>query len=123
MHGLYIGLMSGTSLDGVDGVLADFSQQKMAIVGHVSAPLAPDLRAELLALNTPGTNELHRAALAGNALARSYAEVVHTLLQCSGVSASAVQAIGAHGQTVRHRPQDFDGTGYTLQLNNPSLLA
>ena len=77
----------------------------------------------MLALNTPGPNELHRAALAGNALARSYAEVVRTLLQCSGVSASAVQAIGAHGQTVRHRPQEFDGTGYTLQLNNPSLLA
>lgn len=123
MCGLYIGLMSGTSLDGVDGVLADFSHEKMAIIGHVSAPLAPDLRAEMLALNTPGPNELHRAALAGNALARSYAEVVHTLLQRSGVSASAVQAIGAHGQTVRHRPQEFDGTGYTLQLNNPSLLA
>ena len=123
MRGLYIGLMSGTSLDGVDGVLADFSHEKMAIIGHASAPLAPDLRAEMLALNTPGPNELHRAALAGNALARSYAEVVRTLLQCSGVSASAVQAIGAHGQTVRHRPQEFDGTGYTLQLNNPSLLA
>ena len=123
MRGLYIGLMSGTSLDGVDGVLADFSHEKMAIIGHASAPLAADLRAEMLALNTPGPNELHRAALAGNALARSYAEVVRTLLQCSGVSASAVQAIGAHGQTVRHRPQEFDGTGYTLQLNNPSLLA
>ena len=120
---MYIGLMSGTSLDGVDGVLADFSQEKMAVVGHASAPLAPDLRAELLALNTPGPNELHHAALAGNALALAYADVVHTLLHRSGIPASAVQAIGAHGQTVRHRPQEFDGTGYTLQLNNPSLLA
>lgn len=123
MSGLFIGLMSGTSLDGVDGVLADFSQEKMAIVGHTSAPLAPDLRAELLALNTPGPNELHRAALAGNALALAYADVVHTLLARSGIPASAVQCIGAHGQTVRHRPRDFDGMGYTLQINNPSLLA
>lgn len=123
MPGLYIGLMSGTSLDGVDGVLADFSQEKMAVIGHAAAPLAPDLRAELLALNTPGPNELHRAALAGNALALTYAEVVQRLLKHSGLPASSVRAIGAHGQTVRHRPQEFDGTGYTLQLNNPSLLA
>ena len=123
MSDLFMGLMSGTSLDGVDGVLADFSREKMAVIGHISTPLAPDLRAKLLALNTPGPDELHRAALAANALARTYADVVHHLLECSGTPASAVRAIGAHGQTVRHRPQEFDGTGYTLQLNNPALLA
>lgn len=115
--------MSGTSLDGVDGVLADFSDSKCRVAHYQSASLAPELRAELLALNTPGANELHRAALAANALAGVYAEVVHALLAHSGLSASAVHAIGAHGQTVRHQPQVFDGTGYTLQLNNPALLA
>lgn len=120
---LYIGLMSGTSLDGIDGVLADFSGPRMRVTHHVSAPFAPALRAELLALNTPGDNELHRAALAGNALSRAYAEVVHTLLQRGGLPASTIRAIGAHGQTVRHRPQEFDGTGYTLQLISPALLA
>ena len=123
MSDLYIGLMSGTSLDGIDGVLADFSGPRLRITHHASAAFAPALRAELLALNTPGDNELHRAALAGNALSRAYAEVVHTLLQRSGHPASAIRAIGAHGQTVRHRPQEFDGTGYTLQLGNPALLA
>ena len=123
MSDLYIGLMSGTSLDGIDGVLADFSGPRLRVTHHASAAFAPALRAELLALNTPGDNELHRAALAGNALSRAYAEVVHTLLQRSGHPASAIRAIGAHGQTVRHRPQEFDGTGYTLQLGSPALLA
>ena len=123
MSDLYIGLMSGTSLDGIDGVLADFSGPRMVVTHHASMAFAPELRAELLALNTPGSNELHRAALAGNALSRAYAEVVHALLERSGQPASAIRALGAHGQTVRHRPQEFDGTGYTLQLGSPAVLA
>src|SRR3989344_2557056 len=115
--------MSGTSLDGIDGVLADFSGSHCVVTHHASAPFAPELRAELMALNTSGTDELHRAALAGNALSRAYAQIVQTLLKRSGQPASSIRAIGAHGQTVRHRPQEFDGTGYTLQLGNPALLA
>lgn len=123
MPDLYIGLMSGTSLDGVDGVLADFSQHTPQVIVHASAAFAADLKAELLALNVAGANELHRAALAGNALMRVYAQVVHELLDRARTPASSIKAIGAHGQTVRHRPQEFDGAGYTLQLCQPALLA
>ena len=120
---LFIGLMSGTSLDGVDGVLADFSDGRIAVKAYATAEFPVALRAELMALNTPGDNELHRAALAGNGLANAYAGVVHQLLADSGAAAGTIAAIGAHGQTVRHRPLEFDDVGYTLQINNPSLLA
>ena len=123
MSDLFIGLMSGTSLDGVDGVLVDFAEGRMQVQQFASLPFPPALKDELLALNTPGDNELHRAALAANGLVAVYAEVVQQLLERSGTSAAQVAAIGAHGQTVRHRPQEFGGTGYTLQLNNPALLA
>jgi anhydro-N-acetylmuramic acid kinase len=120
---LYIGLMSGTSLDGVDGVLADFSNQRCTVLAHVNASFSQNLTRELRALNSPCQDELHRSALAANALVRVYAQVVGGLLHKSGFSNTDVAAIGAHGQTIRHRPQAFDGTGYTMQLNNPALLA
>lgn len=119
----YIGLMSGTSLDGVDGVLALCDVDHTRVLQHAYLPLPAELAAELLALNSPSDNELHRAALAANALSRLYAQVVNELLRSAGLPPSAISAIGAHGQTVRHRPGAFDGTGYTLQLNNPALLA
>jgi len=120
---LFIGLMSGTSLDGVDGVLADVTDGGTKALTHAHRAFDPVLRDELLALNTAGDNELHRAALAANALAAAYAEVVRALLAQSGRAASEVRALGAHGQTLRHRPHEFDGTGYTIQLMNGALLA
>ena len=123
---LYIGLMSGTSLDGIDGVLIDLGSAQgppITLRAHKHRPFAVALRAELLALNTPGDNELQRSELAANAVARAYAEVVESLLQSAAVAARQVRAIGAHGQTVRHRPGEFDGTGFTAQLLNGALLA
>ncbi|RYF24415.1 MAG: anhydro-N-acetylmuramic acid kinase [Comamonadaceae bacterium] len=119
----YIGLMSGTSLDGVDGALVEFAGAELTVTGFQSAPMSPALKAELLALNTSGADELHRAALAANALVHIYAGIVQRLLADARLAPADIRAIGAHGQTVRHRPGLFDGTGYTLQLNNPALLA
>lgn len=128
----FIGLMSGTSLDGVDGVVAKIDESGHLLVNsHAFEPFEASFKAILMDLNKSGSDELHRAALAGNQIARIYAKVVHDLLQLSGLRPSQIIALGAHGQTVRHQPLAHDGdpakqqaaVGYTLQLNNPSLLA
>lgn len=121
---LYIGLMSGTSMDGVDGVLIDLAAGAgFSLLAHQHAPFEPKLRSALFALNLAGPDELHRAALAANGVALAYARIVSALLQQSGIDKHQVRAIGAHGQTVRHRPGEFDGIGYTIQLLNGALLA
>jgi anhydro-N-acetylmuramic acid kinase len=116
---LFVGLMTGTSLDGVDAVLADCAPRVPTSLAHVHTPLPPALRAELLALNASGTDEVHRSHVAAQDLARLYAASVTSLLVSAKVEAAEVLAIGAHGQTVRHRPD----LGYTVQLNAPALLA
>ena len=116
---LYIGLMTGTSLDGVDGVLADLAGPEPQIVGSVRLSLAQDLRKELLLLSTSGWDELHRSAVASQHLARCYAGAVQQLLLDAGIEPDRVRAVGVHGQTVRHRPD----AGYTIQLNAPATLA
>jgi anhydro-N-acetylmuramic acid kinase len=124
MSGLFIGLMSGTSLDGVDGVLADLSVPHRPLwLSHAFIPFDPDLRQRFLALHQPAAGELDMAQQAGLDLARLYARVVHLLLTQQGLKAADISAIGAHGQTVRHLPVIGGKVGYTLQINQPALLA
>jgi len=114
----YVGLMSGTSLDGVDAVLAEIGPAGQVRLLHSHYLPYPDtLRTRLLALHTPQSDEIHLAALAANELARLYADTVKSLLD--GFTADRVRAIGCHGQTLRHRPEE----GYTLQIGNAALLA
>ena len=123
-HPLYIGMMSGTSLDGIDAVLAELGPNgETQLRGALSASFAPPLREALLALQTPGDNEIHREHLAANALAMAYAEVVQQLLAKSKRHPSDITAIGAHGQTIRHQAGSNNALAYTHQTLNPALLA
>ena len=125
MPDLYIGLMSGTSLDGVDGVLVDFGAKAPRVLTGVSLPMPADLRQAFLALNRAGHDELHRSMVAAHGLTDLYGEAVTGLLAQAGVAPDQVRAIGAHGQTVRHAPPRDGSPGpcYTLQLNQPAWLA
>lgn len=116
---LVIGLMSGTSLDGVDAVLVDMAPGTLAVRAIAYQPYPAELRDELLKLHVPGSNELHQAALIGQQLAHIYAHTVADLIGKTALGAKAIRAIGCHGQTIRHEPRQ----GYTIQLNNPALLA
>lgn len=112
--------MSGTSLDGVDAVLASFDPQgRPTLLARAAVDFPPTLRTELLGLNAKGIDELERSALAANALVELYAQAVKKVLSLAQVSPQDVAALGAHGQTVRHRPD----LGFTIQLNAPALLA
>ena len=114
---LFVGLMSGTSLDGVDAVLLDATAAPR-VLASLHHPFDEPLRRELLALNTPGDNEIDRSERLGNELTKRYGAAVIELLRRHGTPAAAVRAIGCHGQTVRHRPE----RGYTVQIGNPALL-
>jgi anhydro-N-acetylmuramic acid kinase len=115
----YIGLMSGTSLDGVDAALLRFSGDGHRVIGESFMPFDDSLRTKLLVLHHSRHDEIHDAAVVSNKLAHIYAEAVGKLLKKTRVSPASVQAIGCHGQTIRHRPD----AGYTIQLGNGALLA
>ena len=122
-HSLYIGLMSGTSLDGIDAVLAKIGPNgETSAQAAVSTSFSPELRKTLFELQTPGANELHREKQAGNALALAYADATLQLLKKMNLQPSDIAAIGAHGQTIRHQPNLGD-MAYTHQTLNPALLA
>jgi anhydro-N-acetylmuramic acid kinase len=103
----------------VDAVLINFSSGGHRIIGEAFLPFGDSLRSRLLAIHNPQSDEIHKAAVLGNELAQFYARAVHKLLSKTRVSSPNVQAIGCHGQTIRHRPD----AGYTIQIGNGALLA
>ena len=117
----YIGIMSGTSLDGIDAVLTDLNSQPPLLLNTFYQPYDKNLRGQILDLHQSGNNELHLAAMLSNKLAHCYAKTVTNLLNKHKIKAQSITAIGCHGQTVRHCPQPENN--YSIQLGNASLLA
>ena len=121
MEHLYVGIMSGTSLDGIDIALTSFSPstQRATLLGALCMSFPAALRNDLLSLCQPGADEIRRAGMAGQQWARLAAQGVIRLLQQQGITNSHVSAIGSHGQTIRHHPE----SGFSVQIGAPALLA
>lgn len=119
VSGLYAGLMSGTSLDGVDAALAHFGEGTPRLLALAHRPMPSDLRSRLLAASRAMDDGIEAVQSMAIELAVLYAEAVETALARSGHAASDIVAIGCHGQTLRHRPE----SGYTVQVLNAAALA
>ena len=118
---LYIGLMSGTSIDGIDLALVDMSTGHPETIAHETYPYPPALSNLLHELCLPGDNEIDRMGEADIELAEVFADAVEDLLHSQKLSPADIVAIGSHGQTIRHRP-DLNSP-FTLQIGDPNTLA
>lgn len=119
MSGLFIGVMSGTSLDGADAALVDLSTGTPRTLAFATVPFSADLRERILQLSEPGSDPLDLAGRVSVELAGLYARAVEGVLAAAAIDRARVEAIGCHGQTVRHRPE----LGFSIQLNDPARLA
>ncbi|HSW69486.1 MAG TPA: anhydro-N-acetylmuramic acid kinase [Gammaproteobacteria bacterium] len=119
MSELYIGLMSGTSIDGIDAALVDFSQKNLRLVDSYFLPYPLDLRKRILDLCQPGENEINRLGEMDVLLGKKFVSAVQHLLQKNRIDPADVRAIGSHGQTIRHHPKEK----FTLQIGDPNIIA
>lgn len=115
----FVGLMSGTSLDGADAALVDLSADAPRTLAFASVPFSEGLRDDILALSEPGRDALELAGIVTRQLSALYAQATEGAIAAAGVARERIAAIGCHGQTVRHRPD----LGFTIQLNDPARLA
>lgn len=123
---LFIGLMSGTSADGIDAALVEFKGQQMQLLAHYAMPFADDMRNSILALCSTGVDEIERMGRLHTQLGECYADCVNQLMSSDaintcGISARDILAIGCHGQTIRHRPEGHHP--FTLQMGNAAVVA
>jgi len=118
MKDLYIGLMSGTSADGIDAALVDFSGTQPVVMETHYSPYPQTLREKILALSQKGEDEIQRLGELDIILGKAFAQTANHLLQKQSFSASSIKAIGSHGQTIRHHPPRF-----TIQIGDPNTIA
>jgi anhydro-N-acetylmuramic acid kinase len=122
---LYIGLLSGTSIDSIDAAILDFSSHQITLLETHSEPIDADLRTQLIDLCSPGDNEIDRLGLLDRQLGLKFAKAVNALLEKTDLKPSAIKAIGSHGQTIRHRPADASrkkDRAFSLQIGDPNTI-
>jgi anhydro-N-acetylmuramic acid kinase len=120
--GLYLGMMSGTSMDAIDAVIVDFDVKPLRVVAASATGFDPELKRRIAALiDSPDHVALDDLGQVDVDLAHAFARAANDLMRAAGVAPAAVSAIGSHGQTLRHRP-DLP-TPFTWQIGDPNTLA
>lgn len=119
MSELYIGLMSGTSLDGIDVALVELSGAQPKMIASLYQEYSPSMRQEIETLCQPGQDEINRLGHLDAKLGRLYGKTINILLKNNAIKSDAIIAIGSHGQTVRHHPTQL----FTLQIGDPNIIA
>ncbi len=123
---LYVGLMSGTSMDGIDAALVDCANGRIALLATYEHSLPDSIREAIAAISLPGENEIERLGVLDRQLGYLFAEATTGLIDSAGYKAGDIAAIGSHGQTIRHRPPSASHsreTSFTLQIGDPNTIA
>ncbi len=120
---LYIGLMSGTSADGIDAALVDMQTNLPQLITTHNLPFSNGLRTRIHSISLPGDNEIDRMGELDTELGRHFAQCTLELLAKAQLTTNQITAIGSHGQTIRHRPPGTTSNCFTLQIGDPNVIA
>ncbi|BFM10278.1 anhydro-N-acetylmuramic acid kinase [Simiduia litorea] len=123
MKELFVGLMSGTSADGIDAALVAFEDNKATLIGALSQPFSKALQTAIHTLADSATCSLEQLGALDAQLGLAFADCALALLKQQQIPTHQVTAIGSHGQTVRHRPPTSNTSGFTLQIGDANLIA
>ena len=123
VDGLFVGLMSGSSMDGIDAVLLEIRDGSHELLQAHSQPYPDDLLQSLRSIAGGRSDSVDEVARLDRRIARSFAVATNTLLSKANTAAVDIAAVGSHGQTVRHRPRGEPDERYTVQLGDPSTIA
>jgi anhydro-N-acetylmuramic acid kinase len=123
-NSLYVGCMTGTSVDGLDLALIEVNGSgAITIVAADTLPLPDPLRRDLLALSQPEDDDIDLLGTCDQELGRFTATAINTFIKRLGYASSSIRAIGSHGQTIRHRPPGTTSLPFTLQIGDPHVIA
>ncbi|MGH1471127.1 MAG: anhydro-N-acetylmuramic acid kinase [Cellvibrionaceae bacterium] len=119
----FIGLISGTSVDGIDAVLLDFQNEGPMLIDAFTYPFSKKITKKIKNLMLPGDNEIDKMGVLDQKLGEIFAEAANELIQKAGLKRTQISAIGSHGQTIRHRPEGSLSRPFTLQIADPNTIA
>ncbi len=120
----YVGLMSGTSLDGIDAAVVELQGNNVRLIAFDTYPLEDKLKEPILRLNVPGYDEIDSMGMLDRALGRVFAEAALAIIKQANLTPEQITAIGSHGQTIRHRPLGMDNSDpYTIQIGCAATIA